>query len=73
MATELVEYKGRKIRADANLGWDGWNWCYSIDGGRTHFSRYGPQRYQDTSMADAIAAAKAEIDTEGMSGRRDLR
>ena len=73
MATQFVEYKGRKIRADATHGWDGWNWCYSIDGGPTHFSRYGPQRYQDTAMADAIAAARAEIDTEGMSGRRDLR
>ena len=68
MATQNVEYKCRKIRADATLGGDGWNWYYSIDGGPTHSSRYGPQRYQDTAISDAIAAAKAEIDTEGMTG-----
>ena len=68
--TEIVEYMSRQIRADANLGWNGWNWSYSIDGGPTHYSRYGPQRYEDTAMADAIATAKAEIDMEGMSARR---
>jgi hypothetical protein len=59
MASQFLEYKDMKIRADATLGWDGWHWCYSIDGGPTHYSRYGPSCYQHVAMAEVIAAELA--------------
>ena len=66
MMTDIVEYAGRRIRAVTVLGNDGWTWSYSIDDDPVRYSNFGPVRYQDIAVAEAIAAAKAEIDTEAL-------
>ncbi|MEO6746200.1 MAG: hypothetical protein ABIN08_17105 [Caldimonas sp.] len=64
--TETMEYNGKQISVITVFEKDGWTWSFTIDSGPTRKSRYGPLRYQDLALAEALAAARAEIDTEGL-------